>query len=55
MSALATLATWLFLQQVPPRALVLGMTIAYVLCFAGLIFAYLNYRRRHRDKGDKEK
>lgn len=55
MSALLSLSAWLWLQQVPPQALVFGMTIAYVLCFAGLIFAYLNYRRRHRDKGDKEK
>lgn len=47
-----TLATLLWLQQVPPRVLVFGMTIAYVLCFAGLIFAYLSYRRRRRS-GDK--
>jgi hypothetical protein len=34
----------------------MGMTIAYLLCFAGLLFAYLSYRRRrksgnHSDKG----
>jgi len=43
-------AVWL--QEVAPRALLLGMTIAYLLCFAGLVVAYLSYRRR-RGSGKK--
>ena len=41
----------LLLQGVPPRALVLAMTLAYALCFAGMLFAYLSYRRR-QTRGD---
>jgi hypothetical protein len=36
----------LLLQAVPPRALVMAMTLAYTLCFAGMLFAYLAYRRK---------
>ena len=36
----------LLLQAVPPRALVMAMTLAYALCFAGMLFAYLSYRRK---------
>ena len=39
------------LQGVPPRALVLAMLLSYVMCFAGLIFAYVNYRRRQKTQG----
>lgn len=53
MTAEATLAAVLWLQEVPPRALLMGMSIAYLLCFAGLLFAYLSYRRRR--SGDKRK
>jgi len=42
------LGVLLWLQQVPPRALVLAMALSYVLCFAGMLFAYLAYRRRRR-------
>lgn len=41
-------ATLLLLQNVPPRALVLAMALSYVLCGAGMLFAYLAYRRRKR-------
>ena len=36
------------LQGVPPRALVMAMALSYLLCFAGMTFAYLSYRRRQR-------
>jgi len=43
------LTTLMFLLQgVPPRALVFAMLLSYVMCFAGLIFAYVNYRRRKK-------
>ena len=29
---------------------VIGMSIAYVASFAGLIFAYISYKKRHREK-----
>lgn len=35
-----------------PRALVMAMTLSYVLCFAGLIFAWISYRRRQRSGGE---
>ena len=38
----------LLLQTVPPRALIVAMLISYTLCFAGMIFAYLSWRRRRR-------
>ena len=38
----------LWLQAAPGWGLVMAMTLAYALCFAGLIFAYVNYRRRHK-------
>jgi hypothetical protein len=41
----------LLLQEVPPRALIVAMLISYTLCFAGMIFAYLSWRRRRRDAG----
>ena len=48
-------AVWI-LQQAPARALVLAMTLAYVLCFAGMIFAYITYRRRQKaQKKDEER
>jgi len=31
-----------------PRALLMAMTLSYALCFAGLIFAWISYRRRQR-------
>jgi len=37
-----------FLQATPARALVLAMLLSYVMCFAGLIFAYINYRKRKK-------
>lgn len=29
---------------------VIGMSIAYIASFAGLIFAYISYRKRHKEK-----
>lgn len=34
---------------------VVGMSIAYVASFLGLIFAWIHYRRRHPRKEDREK
>jgi hypothetical protein len=36
----------LLLQGVPPESLVFAMLISYALGFAGMILAYLNYRKR---------
>jgi hypothetical protein len=36
----------LILQEVPPQGLVLAMLISYALGFAGMLLAYLNYRKR---------
>lgn len=36
----------LILQDVPPQGLVLAMLISYALGFAGMLLAYLNYRKR---------
>ena len=53
MSTLVCSSTILWLQAAPPRALVLAMTLSYALCFAGMIFAYLSYRRR-RQGGERK-
>lgn len=45
----------LLLQGVPPKALVFAMLLSYVMCFAGLIFAYLNYRRRKRKQQQRDR
>lgn len=34
-----------------PLPLLMAMTLSYVLCFAGMIFAWISYRRRKRDGG----
>ncbi len=36
----------LILQEVPPQGLVFAMLLSYALGFAGMILAYLNYRKR---------
>ena len=36
----------LLLQEVPPQGLLLAMAISYGLGFAGMLLAYLNYRKR---------
>jgi len=36
----------LILQEVPPQGLLLAMLISYGLGFAGMLLAYLNYRKR---------
>jgi len=36
----------LLLQEVPPQGLLLAMLISYALGFAGMLLAYLNYRKR---------
>ncbi len=33
---------------------VIGMTIAYVASGLGMLFAYLSYRRRKRERGEKD-
>ena len=38
------------LQGVPPQGLVLAMLLSYALGFAGMLLAYLNYRKRHRNQ-----
>jgi predicted Na+-dependent transporter len=54
-----TLLAAILLQGVPPRALVMAMLLSYFMCFAGMIFAYLNYRRRQKghpkDKDEENK
>jgi hypothetical protein len=44
----------IWLQGAAPRALVLAMLLSYVMCFAGMLFAYVHYRRRLRDQSKKE-
>jgi hypothetical protein len=44
MSAVPNFA--LLLQEVPPQGLLLAMLISYGLGFAGMLLAYLNYRKR---------
>ncbi|HLV02183.1 MAG TPA: hypothetical protein VKZ59_13000 [Acidobacteriota bacterium] len=36
-------------------AVVIGMTVAYIASFAGMIFAYLGYRRRKREDSQEGK
>jgi hypothetical protein len=36
----------LILQDVPPQGLVFAMLLSYALGFAGMLLAYLNYRKR---------
>jgi hypothetical protein len=36
----------LLLQDVPPGGLVFAMLLSYALGFAGMLLAYLNYRKR---------
>jgi len=36
----------LIMQEVPPRGLVFAMLLSYALGFAGMLLAYLNYRKR---------
>ena len=40
------LSALLLAQGVPPHALVLAMLLSYALGFAGMLLAYLNYRKR---------
>ena len=54
MSAALPVAFVLLLQGVPPRALVLAMLLSYVMCFAGLIFAYVNYRKRKKKEAEQD-
>ena len=35
-------------------SVVIGMSVAYVASFAGLIFAYFSYKKRNRRKEKKE-
>ena len=36
----------MMLQEVPPQGLVFAMLLSYALGFAGMLLAYLNYRKR---------
>ena len=46
----------LMLQGAPPEGLVLAMLLSYALGFAGMLLAYLNYRKRHhKEKPPEEK
>lgn len=36
----------LILQEVPPQGLVFAMLLSYGLGFAGMLLAYLSYRKR---------
>ena len=46
----------MILQEVPPQGLVFAMLLSYALGFAGMLLAYLNYRKRHRsEKPPQEK
>lgn len=36
----------MMLQEVPPSGLVFAMLLSYGLGFAGMLLAYLNYRKR---------
>ena len=45
----------LMLQGAPPEGLVLAMLLSYALGFAGMLLAYLNYRKRHRKDKPGEK
>ncbi len=42
----ATSMLALMLQEVPPQGLVFAMLLSYALGFAGMLLAYLNYRKR---------
>ncbi len=42
-------------QSVPPQALVLAMLLSYALGFAGMLLAYLNYRKRRGRDASREK
>ncbi len=35
-------------------SVVIGMSIAYIASFAGMLFAYLSYRRRKKRSGGEE-
>ncbi len=48
----------LILQEVPPQGLVFAMLLSYALGFAGMLLAYLNYRKRKpgaKPPGEKRK
>jgi hypothetical protein len=41
---------------VPPSALIFAMLLSYTLCFAGMTFAWLSYRKRQRkSESEREK
>ncbi len=45
-----TLTAALILQGVPPQGLIVAMLLSYALGFAGMLLAYLNYRKRHHNQ-----
>jgi len=50
---MSAFAFWL--AGVPPSALIFAMLLSYTLCFAGLTFAWLSYRKRQRKGSEREK
>lgn len=44
----------LLLQGVPPQGLVFAMLLSYALGFAGMLLAYLNYRKRKHGEKPRE-
>jgi hypothetical protein len=53
MEGMTTFAAWL--AGVPPSALIFAMLLSYALCFAGMTFAWLSYRKRHRNNEESER
>jgi len=49
------LSAVLLAQGVPPHALVLAMLLSYALGFAGMLLAYLNYRKRRGPDASSKK
>ena len=53
MEGMTTFAAWL--AGVPPSALIFAMLLSYTLCFAGMTFAWLSYRKRQRKTQEGER
>lgn len=50
----ATPVFTMILQGAPPEGLVLAMLLSYALGFAGMLLAYLNYRKRKNGGKSRE-
>lgn len=53
MEGITTFAAWF--AGVPPSALIFAMLLSYTLCFAGMTFAWLSYRKRQRKSRESER